>query len=219
MRDLDYRIEAIEVWPGERTPQWQRTRSPFKTIWTKVLTHLDREIRMLRGDNVVLRLQVTDRDIRRDGMLRSDARPRDPGVVIQFRAQKLKGSPVLFYRCDRFLYWQDNVSAIARGLEALRLVDRYGVTPTGEQYAGFKALPSGGATSPTMSATSAAELLARYTTDGNAPAILVNPSLAKDALRSAIFRTHPDRNNGDRQAFDNVDAARKVLSGHFGISL
>lgn len=216
---LDYRIEAIEIWPGKRTDSWARQRSKFKTMWTKMMSELDREVRMLNGDTVVLRLEVSQRDIRLDGMLRADARPRDPGVVVQFRAKKLAGAPTLYYRCDTFTWWQDNLNAIVKGLEALRTVDRYGVTPTGEQYAGFKALPSGGSTSTTLSTSSAAELLARYTTDGDARAILADQSIAKTAVRSAIYRTHPDRNNGDRLAFDNVDAARKVLSGHFGISL
>jgi hypothetical protein len=39
--------------------------------------------------------------------------------------------------------WQHNVRAIALGLEALRKVDRYGITRRGEQYAGWKALPAG----------------------------------------------------------------------------
>lgn len=216
---LDYRIEAIEIWPGKRTDSWARQRSKFKTMWTKMMSELEREVRMLNGDNVVLRLEVSQRDIRLDGMLRADARPRDPGVVVQFRAKKLSGSPTLYYRCDAFSWWQDNLNAIVKGLEALRMVDRYGVTPTGEQYAGFKALPSGGSTSATLTTSSAAELLARYTTDGDSSAILSDASAAKAAVRSAIYRTHPDRNNGDRLAFDNVDAARKVLTAHHGVSL
>jgi hypothetical protein len=44
---LTYTIEPIDVWPGEKTRN--RTRSSFKTIWTKVLTHLEREIRHLGG--------------------------------------------------------------------------------------------------------------------------------------------------------------------------
>lgn len=213
---LDYKVESIQVWPGERTASWRRTRSPFKTIWTKVIAHLDREIRMLGGRNVVLRLEVSDRDIRQDGLLRSDARPREPGVVVQFTAARLKGAPTLFYRCDRFLFWQDNVSAIARGLEALRMVDRYGVTPTGEQYAGFKALPS--STAPTMSVVEAARILGSYSAWSEA-SILQSAPEAKEALRVARNRTHPDKNAGDRTSYDRVEVARSVLSSHHGVSL
>jgi hypothetical protein len=213
---LDYKVRAVDVWPGEATPSWKRSRSPFKTIWTKVMKDLAREVRMLGGREVLLRLDIADKDIRQDGLLRADARPRSPGVIVEFTASRLKGSPRLLYRCDRFSFWQDNVSAIARGLEALRLVDRYGVTPTGEQYAGFKALPA--STAPTMGVEQAAEVIAmesKYL----ASAILSDVTAAKAAVRVAIHRTHPDRNMGERTAFDKVDAARKSLASHHGVSL
>lgn len=214
---LDYKIEAIEVWPGEKTPSYQRKRSPFKTIWTSVISHLAKEIRQLGGRNVIFRLQVTNWDVNKNGTLRADARIKEPGVIIQFVAGRLKGTPTLLYRCDRFPYWQDNVSAIARGLEALRLVDRYGVTPTGEQYAGFKALPS--TTAPTMSTTDAAAVIHRFSGGHTLPEIIQNADAAKTCVRMAIGRTHPDRNNGGRADYDRVDAARRVLSSVHGISL
>lgn len=213
---FDYKIEVIEVWPGEKTPPWQRTRSPFKTIWTKVLSHLARETRALGGRNVVLKLQVDRQHLRNDGMLRADARPREPGVVVQFVAGRLKGAPTLLYRCDRFGNWQDNLSAIARGLEALRLVDRYGVTPTGEQYAGFKALPS--TTDATLTTEKAAEIIMEHSSV-NAHTILHEPRAANDAIRIARHRTHPDRNNGQSDLWGAVERARLVLSSHHGVSL
>jgi hypothetical protein len=36
-----------------------------------------------------------------------------------------------------------NSRSIGLELEALRAIDRYGITKQGEQYVGFKALPSG----------------------------------------------------------------------------
>ncbi len=213
---LNYTIKAIDIWPGEATPSYNRTRSPFKTIWTRVLLQIDREVTMLRGSNVAFMLDISERDVRLDGQLRADARPRGPGVIVEFTAAKLKGSPRLLYRCDRFLFWQDNVSAIARALEALRLVDRYGVTPTGEQYSGFKALPA--ATAPTMTTDTAASVIADYS-ECSVWAITSSADTAKGAVRTAVHRTHPDRNDGDRFAYDSVDAARRVLSSHHGVSL
>lgn len=50
----------------------------------------------------------------------------------------------LVYATDACRYWQHNVRSIALGLEALRAVDRYGISRRGEQYAGFRgALPAG----------------------------------------------------------------------------
>lgn len=47
------------------------------------------------------------------------------------------------YATDVFTDWRDNVRAIAKGLEALRAVDRWGVAKRGQQYAGFALLTAG----------------------------------------------------------------------------
>lgn len=217
MKQLEYTVHPIVLWPGARTPAWQRKRAPFKANWTETLTFLNREVAQLRGRNVKIRLDVKESELRQDGQLRSNARPKDPGVLLEFVAGKLKGEPILIYRCDTFGFWQDNLDAIGRALEALRLVDRYGVTPTGEQYAGFKALPS--ATAPTMGVVEAAVIIAGESDTPNAATIAESASVAKQAVRVAVFRTHPDRNNGVRTAFDRVEAARKVLTALHGVTI
>lgn len=211
---LDYEIMPLGVWPGVRT--LSRKRSAFKIVESKVLRHLEREIRHLWGKQVVFRLAVREQDIRQDGMLRANARPADPGVILEFTAERLKGKPRLLYRCDTFTNWWHNLSAIARALEALRMVDRYGVTPTGEQYAGFKALPA--STAPTMTTEIAARVVSNYTgfTDRE---VLMDVARAKEAIRVARAASHPDRNGGDRASWDNVEAARTVLATHHGVSL
>lgn len=45
----------------------------------------------------------------------------------------------LVYATDACQFWQHNVRSIALGLEALRAVDRFGISRRGEQYAGFRA--------------------------------------------------------------------------------
>jgi hypothetical protein len=209
---LDYRFQPLEVWPAEETAR--RQRSPFKTIWTKVLAHLERELRQLGARNLVIRLQVAPRDIRQDGQLRADARPPKPGVIIQFTAGRLKGEPSLLYRCDQYAFWQDNVSAIARTLEALRAVKRYGATPTEEQYAGFKALPA--STSTTLSTENAADIIAEHSSVGR-QAILRDPVAGQNAIRIARQRTHPDRNAGQSDLWNAVERARAVLHNHWGL--
>lgn len=213
---LDYTVRPIDVWPGKRTPSYQRKRAPFKGTWSRTLAELDRELRHLGARTVIFRLDVEERHLRQDGQLRADARPKDSGVLLEFVAGARTGAPRLVFRCDRFAYWQDNLLAIALGLEALRKVDRYGITDASDQYAGFKALPS--STAPTMTVGAAAQVIAE---NSSAPAgeIERDAGTAKDAVRTAIHRTHPDRNNGERAAFDRVDTARKVLSSHHGVSL
>jgi hypothetical protein len=48
------------------------------------------------------------------------------------------------FAVDMFPSWQDNLRAIALGLEALRKVERYGIANRGEQYAGWAQLTAGG---------------------------------------------------------------------------
>ena len=45
----------------------------------------------------------------------------------------------LVYATDCCVFWQHNLRSIALGLEALRAVDRYGISRRGQQYAGFRA--------------------------------------------------------------------------------
>jgi hypothetical protein len=212
---LEYEIRPLGVWPGQRT--LSRKRSAFKIVESKVLQHLQREIRHLWGKQVVFRLAVREQDIRQDGMLRANARPTDPGVILEFTAERLKDKPRLLYRCDTFTNWWHNLSAIARALEALRMVDRYGVTPTGEQYAGFKALPI--TTEPTMDVSTAASRVAAYTSDLSSRDVISSADSARRAIRVAIAKTHPDATGGDRGAYDIVEIARRILTSHHGASL
>src|SRR5690606_5164123 len=90
-------------------------------------------------------------DIRLDGLPRANARPGHQGVVLAFDS---KYGP-LKYATDTFDRWQDNLRAIALGLESLRRVDRYGITKRGEQYTGWRQLPAGGESEPPMGAAAA----------------------------------------------------------------
>lgn len=58
--------------------------------------------------------------------------------------------------------WQANIRAIAKTLEHLRDLDRWGVTKRGEQYTGWKALPATASTFADVMA--AADWMRRYAT-------------------------------------------------------
>lgn len=207
-----YVVRPISTWPGER--RRFHSRAPFRTQWSLTLDLLGRELRMLNAQRVVLEIDVREIDLRNDGELRANARPASPAVVLSFKS---KHGP-LRYPCDRFSGWQDNVRAIALALEALRKVDRYGVTAHGEQYRGWRALPA--TTGPTMTATRAAELLAKHAypsdrPDGHVPNALRAAGAARRMALAAVKHTHPDA-GGDREAFEAVQTARRVLTAHFG---
>jgi hypothetical protein len=82
------------------------------------------------------------------GKARKAAHPDNGGEHLDFVAIQAAADPAkrLVYATDACEHWQHNVRSIALGLEALRAVDRYGISRRGEQYAGFRAaLTSGGA--------------------------------------------------------------------------
>lgn len=205
---LDYRIAPLPpVWPGKATPAYARRRAPFKTIETKALDLLEREVRMLGGKNVEIAVDVEPRHIRNDGKLYANARPRSPAVVVSFDTKEGR----LAFPCDTFGFFWANVDAVARALEALRMVDRYGVQQ-GRQYTGFKALPP--ATAPTMSVEAAALLVG--TIASRIPSGILNDrALAREAVRIASARSHPDA-GGDPDDFSSVQQAKRVLEAHHG---
>lgn len=183
-----YTVRPIEKWPWSHR---SRQRSRFQASWPSTEALLRREIYQLGGNSVVLQLDVRERDIRIDGELRADARPNSPDVIISFHSSKL--GLHLSYPCDAFWSWQDNVRAVALGLEHLRAVERYGITRRGEQYTGWAGLPEGG------------------TTRAQAEAWLAGHG---GSLAAALKRYHPDNpETGDRALFDQAMAAKRALEG------
>jgi hypothetical protein len=182
-------------------------RSLFDTPWPKTEKLLLTEISHLRGRHLVVECDITELDIRNDGRIRASARPATPAVRVAF--ESIHGP--LTYATDKFSHWQDNVRAIALGLEALRKVDRYGITKRGEQYAGWKALPSGsGSGSSHMTAAEAWSILGSFG-DGTISEQRDHPEGLPRALRRAQGFAHPDKHDGDRSLWDQVEQAAKVL--------
>lgn len=177
--------------PGERR---DRDRSNFSAPWASTLELLDRELYNLGARNVVLQIDVTEGMLRIDGLPRANAVPATPAVALAFDSDQ---GP-LRYACDRFTDWRDNLRAIALGLEALRKIDRYGIGSGGEQYKGWKALPSA------PSGETPRQVLARH-------AQRDEPDIATRLLYTeAVRRTHPDT-GGSAEAFAEVQAARAAL--------
>jgi hypothetical protein len=176
---------------------------------------LERELAALRAKHVVLEVDFRERDLRLDGQLRADARCLSPAVRLAFES---KHGP-LTYATDHFHRptwggqhfpmsdWQYNVRAIALSLESLRRVDRYGVTRRGEQYAGWKALPPGLAMGSSHMTTDEAWTVLRKAAETDPNEYVEPPALFRRARAAA----HPDRNNGDRTVWDQVEHAAKVL--------
>lgn len=149
-----------------------------------------------------------------DGLPRANARPEHPGVILSVFTSEGE----LTFPCDAFDNWQDNLRAIALTLEALRKVNRYGVSQSGQQYRGWRAIESGSSVPAEMGPTAAAAFL--WTLAGNRnddphdtplDRMRANSNVARNVYRAARKNSHPDRNGGDSEDFLRAESAAKVL--------
>ncbi len=187
-------------------PRWpypeQAHRPPlFKANYSDTLDRLEYEIDQLDGSEVIIGLVTDGSQIRIDGLPRAGMRANHAGVELSFEIPS--GKRLVFHtdvhnQATRWVDggparvpWQDNLRAIALGLEALRAVKRYGITTgIGEQYAGFLQLTTSQA----------------------------NPDRGKQlvddagSLRKALMQHHPDH-GGDPRDFADVQAFRQLTGG------
>lgn len=214
-----YTFRPISEWPGAFTKN--RKNNPFSASYNDTLRRLAYELDHLDARDIVVELAIEEANLRIDGTLRANTNPAHPGVILSFGS---RFGP-LRYATDVFdnLYvsvgnyrdgWKANLRAITLGLEALRKVDRYGVTKRGEQYTGWKALGSGIAMGPaSMSPEQGAAWLAQHASGSHRPTaqdLLADPKLAARLYRDLAKSLHPDQ-GGDEEEFKNLQAAKAAL--------
>jgi hypothetical protein len=129
----------VEAFPLAWPAGWERTRlqvvSRFETSTTKALDLLTVEVARLGGKSLVISTNVP---LRADGKMRADREPVDPGVAVYFQRND---KPVVF-ACDKFDVVRDNLLAIAKTIEAMRGIERWGASEMMERaFSGFKGLP------------------------------------------------------------------------------
>lgn len=176
-------------------------RSRFDSTWAATVRLLATELRNLDAKRIVCEIDgLGEGDLRIDGLPRANARFRD-AVRLSFDS---KYGPLRYetgtftkgWYGDTLDGWQANIRAIALGLEALRKVDRYGITRRGEQYTGWKALPQ--STDPAdavQTLEQARAVIAEY-----------------GGLAEAIKATHPDA-GGNSDDFRRVMRAKELIAG------
>lgn len=205
MMRCDFTFRPIDNWPQEKT---RRPRSsPFRTPYKQTLDLLDRELTALGVRKAVIQIDLPESKIRNDGLPYSGARPDFQGVMFSFES---KYGP-LRYATDVFVFWQDNLRAIALGLEALRRVDRYGITKKGEQYKGWKQLPSGKTEANDI--FMAARFLAQYS-GLDAGEIWTDEITYRKAYRAAAKELHPDK-GGNTEKFVILTKIKKLFENQF----
>jgi hypothetical protein len=207
---MRYLIRPIITWTDPVTED-RRGSHLFRAGWDATLDLLQREAEYLDVSGpIVVQVDVQQADIRADGMLKARARVGFPGVVVSFAS---RFGP-LRYATDAYeqqysgtlASWQANVRAIALALEALRAVDRYGVTKRGEQYQGWTALPAAHAQGSKYF-TDAAEALAWMKRCAGPDATGDPKALYKLLGR----RMHPDMPEGSPELWERLDAAAAIL--------
>ena len=74
------------IWTGPRTPTYKRkSRWTFRANYSETLQLLKRELDMINASQIVIEADYAERDIRRDGLPRADARkPQFPGIRLSF---------------------------------------------------------------------------------------------------------------------------------------
>lgn len=161
--------------------------SPFSASWTSTVELLAREIAALKPRQAILEIDLPENGFRiTDGLPKANARAATPGVILSL-TDTVHGS--MRYPSHHFHTWQDNVRALALALEALRKVDRYGITGRGQQYAGWRQIEAGSAA---PSAERGRRIIAEH-----------------GGVTAALKATHPDH-GGDAAAFADVQAAREA---------
>jgi hypothetical protein len=195
-------FHALPTWPYPDTHP-RRGRYIFRAGWADTLDLIARELGHLEAFHVVLQAGFREGDLRLDGLPRADARePNHPGVILSFESRV---GPQR-YASDAHEWWQHNVRAIGLGLEALRAVDRYGITRSDEQYAGWKQLTAG---SGITTRDAARGLIARLL-DVAESTISEDGNALVAQYRQALKRAHPDH-GGSTELLASVRDAGRVL--------
>ena len=123
-------------WPPGWTRTEHRTPSRFKAPVSKALSLLTEELRRLGGTGVVI---STNLPLKSDGTFRQDRDPVDPGAAVYFR----RDDKDVVFACDQFDMVRENLYAIAKTIEAMRAIERYGASELmNRAFSGFLGLPA-----------------------------------------------------------------------------
>jgi len=182
-------IEAYPLtWPPGKARQRYPEEARFRCTLGVAIREVQAEVSRLGGRDLIISSNLP---LRRDGVPYANAsQPSDRGVAVYFNYKK---KPMCF-ACDRWKKIEDNVRAIAKTIDALRGIERWGSGQMVEQaFTGFAALPA---------------------PEQPWQVLGVSSHATADEVRSAYRRLasdfHPDR-GGDEQKMMRINAARDAL--------
>lgn len=187
--------------PGRgRTERWRRERAKFDVTFARARDNIVAEIGRLAGrypdPQVVISTNIA---LRRDGLpLAGQRQPDDPGVAVYFLYKKRQMS----FACDRWEKIEHNMQAIAKTIESLRGIARWGTGDMLEAaFTGFTALPP-----PSAGSTSATG--ARRTWRDVFGTGVTNREQLNAIYRRLAAAHHPDR-GGDPAKMAELNVARE----------
>jgi len=136
-----YPLQWPTGWPRTSRPRTSTFGTTSRSSYKKALTvadardRLSEQLELIRARYVTL---STNLELRLDGQPRSGQRdPDDKGVAVYFQ---LAGKDTVL-ACDKWSAVADNIAAIAKHIDALRGMDRWGVGTAAQAFAGYQALP------------------------------------------------------------------------------
>lgn len=232
-----YPLQWPEGWP--RTPAESRVESPFykarangapNAITGRVSTqrhalpfnetHADlrNELRRLGAANYVI---TTDLPLKSDGTPYASSKIGDVGIAVWFLLPDTKGNvSERVLACDKWRTHADNMYSIAKTIEAMRGIERWGASDLVQRaFAGFTALPPGpggeGDPAPRPKRTWRAVLgvdSAAYLTLDIDDVV----AIAEAKYRTMIRAAHPDVEGGSHDATVELNTARDEMMLELG---
>lgn len=189
------------AWPAgrKRTERYYRENAKFDVTFARARDNIVAEVTRLAGrypdPAIVISTNIA---LRRDGLpLAGQRQPDDPGVAVYFTYKKRQMS----FACDRWHKIEHNMQAIAKTIEALRGIARWGTGDMLEAaFTGFSALP------PPSGASAAPQQAQRTWRDVFGTGVTTRAEL-QDVYRRMAGAFHPDR-GGDPAKMAELNAAR-----------
>lgn len=194
-------MEAFPLhWPEGYTKKLFAVKSRFKTTLAQARDYVKLEVDRLKGKNLIISSNLP---VNKNGELRADFerfKVASYGVAVYFHRKNQQ----VCICCDKYDQVRDNLHAIGRTLEALRQIDRDGVSDfLDKSFTGFAALPAPGET--TMNFWPVLEL-------EGPPA---DVSYVHHAYKQLAKIRHPDTPTGSDQLFTDLQVAYQKAIKYF----
>lgn len=188
-------MEAFPLhWPDGYPRSNYKKRSAFRCTFSGAVKGITHEIRLMGGKNPIISTNIP---IKKDGFPYSATtfrKPDDPGVAVYFTYENEQ----IVLACDKWTNIEENMQAICKALEAMRGIERWGVTDMLKRaFTGFKALPNG---------------VTEYNNEPWFKVLHVSKTapeeMVKTAYRHLVKKYHPDNlDTGDSKMFEKIQAA------------